>query len=93
MQAAKPNRILGALVTPLVATLLLLWLTDDDPAVAQAQAGMAGASLVARTVSDGPFGGHATLRLQPPGNAGEPIEIKMTRPFWSRHWRMVPAGP
>jgi len=83
-------RLLGGLVCVLIAILLLLWLTATDPtAAAQAHTGAAGASLVGSTVSDSPFGGHATIRFQPPGKASEVIEIKMTRPFWSRHWRKI----
>jgi hypothetical protein len=82
-------RFVTGLITVLLAIPVLLWLTASDPiAAARAQPGVAGASLIGRTTSDGPFGGYATVRFQPPGNASDPIEIKLTRPFWSRDWRM-----
>ena len=91
------QRIVGALggfVAVLVAVLLLLQLTATDPvAAAKAQAGAAGASLLRSEVSDSPVGGHATVRLRPSGEGIEPIEIRLRRPFWSRYWRRVPAGP
>ena len=85
--------ILGGLVALFFAFMLLVLVTASDPiAVAKTQPGAAGASLRGLTFSDGPFGGHATVQLQPQGEA-QPIEITVTRPFWSRQWRAVPAEP
>src|SRR5437764_192758 len=81
-------RLLGGLVSILLAMLMLVWLTSTDPiATAQALPEAAGTSLIGVTTSDGLFGGKATVRLQPTDKASGPIEIKLSRPPWSRRWR------
>ena len=79
--------IVGGLLAVLVGVLLVHWLAASDPvAVAKAEAGP-GASISSFISSDGLFGGDATVRVRPEDKAGKSIEIRLYRPFWSRHWR------
>jgi hypothetical protein len=86
--------VAGVVATACVMVLLFVYLTADDPiAAAKAQPGAAGASFLGLDRADGPFGGQATVRLRPPGKGSQPLEIRLSRPFWSWRWRSVPAGP
>jgi hypothetical protein len=79
---------LGGIVALLLAVPLLLWITATDPiAAAKGRAGAAGASLLGSEVSDSPLGGHARVRLRASDKNAEPVEIELSRPFWSRHWQ------
>jgi hypothetical protein len=85
------QRIVGGLVV--IAGLILLallppWLTATDPiAAAKARAGAAGTSLLGSAISDSPLGGRARVRFQALAKGARPVEIELSRPFWSRHWR------
>jgi len=84
---------LGGILALMMMVPVLLWLTATDPiAAAKVAAGAFTAQFVGSKVSDGPFGGHAKVRLRTAGEAGKPIEIALSRPFWSRGWRSISPG-
>ena len=79
---------LGGIVALLLAIPVLLWITATDAiAAAKGRAGAAGASLLGIEVSDRPLGGHAKVRFRASDKNAGPVEIELSRPFWSRHWR------